>query len=44
MVLLHQPLLTESERVFSILTMSFGHVQDISMQDYGEYSLMPQFN
>ena len=44
MVLLGQPLLTESERVFSILTMSFGHVQDISMQDYGEYSLMSQFN
>ena len=33
-----------SERVFSILTTSFGHVQDRALQNYIECFLMLQFN
>lgn len=44
MVLVLQPSSAASERVFSILTMLFGHLQDIALQDYIECSLMLQFN
>ena len=36
--------IASSERVFSILTTSFGHLQDLALQDYIECSLMLQFN
>ena len=44
LVLLMQPSSASSERVFSILTMTFGHLQDLALQDYIECSLMLQFN
>ena len=43
-VLLLQPSSAASERVFSILTTSFGHVQDRALQNYIECFLMLQFN
>ena len=43
LVLLLQPSSAASERVFSIMT-SFGHLQDMALQDYIECSLMLQFN
>lgn len=44
LVLLLQPSSAASERVFSIMTSSFGHLQDMALQDYIECSLMLQFN
>ena len=44
LVLLMQPSSASSERVFSILTTTFGHLQDLALQDYIECSLMLQFN
>ena len=44
LVLLMQPSPASSERVFSILTTTFGHLQDLALQDYIECSLMLQFN
>ena len=44
LILLIQPSSASSERVFSILTTSFGHLQDLALQDYIECSLMLQFN
>ena len=44
LVLLMQPSSASSERVFSILTTTFGHLQDLALQDYIECSLMVQFN
>ena len=43
-VLLVQPSSAASERVFSILKVSFGPQQDHSLQDYIEASLLLQFN
>ena len=40
MVALVQPFSSAVERVFSILKASFGHLQDNSLQDYVESSLM----
>ena len=44
LILLIQPSSASSERVFSILTTLFGHLQDLVLQDYIECSLMLQFN
>lgn len=44
LILLMQPSSASSERVFSILTTAFGHLQDLALQDYIECSLMLQFN
>ena len=44
LVLLMQPSSASSERVFSILTTTFGHLQDLTLQDYIECSLLLQFN
>jgi len=44
LVLLLQPSSAASERVFSIMTSSFGHLKDMALQDYIECSLMLQFN
>ena len=44
LVLLMQPSSASSERVFSILTTTFGHLQDLALQDYIKCSLMLQFN
>ena len=44
LILLMQPSSASSERVFSILTTTFGHLQDLALQDYIECSLMLQFN
>ena len=44
MVALVQPSSAAVERVFSILKASFGHLQDNSLQDYVETSLMVQYN
>ena len=44
LVLLMQPSSASSERVFSILTTTFGYLQDLALQDYIECSLMLQFN
>ena len=44
MVVLVQPSSAAVERVFSILKASFGHLQDNSLQDYIESSLMLQYN
>ena len=43
-VLLLQPSSAAAERVFSLLKSSFGDLQDNSLQDYIESSLMLQFN
>ena len=44
LILLMQPLFASSERVFSILTMAFDHLQDLALLDYIECSLMLQFS
>ena len=44
MVVLVQPSSAAVQRVFSILKASFGHLQDNSLQDYIESSLMLQYN
>ena len=44
MVVLVQPSSAAVERVFSILKASFGHLQDNSLQEYIESSLMLQYN
>ncbi|KAK2564543.1 hypothetical protein P5673_011993 [Acropora cervicornis] len=44
LILLMQPSSASSERVFSILTTAFGHLQYLALQDYIECSLMLQFN
>ena len=44
LILLIQPSSASSERVFSVLTTLFGHLQDLVLQDYIECSLMLQFN
>lgn len=44
LILLMQPLSASYERVFSILTTAFDHLQDLALQDYIECSLMLQFN
>lgn len=44
LVLLMQPSSASSERVFPILTTTFGHLQALALQDYTECSLMLQFN
>ena len=44
MVALIQPSSGAVERVFSILTNTFGTQQDHSLQDYIEASLMLQYN
>ena len=44
LILLMQPSSASSEKVFSILTTAFGHLQDLALQDYIECSLMLQFN
>ena len=44
LILLMQPSSASSERVLSILTTAFGHLQDLALQDYIECSLMLQFN
>ena len=44
LILLMQPSSAASERVFSILTTTFSHLQDLALQDYIECSLMLQFN
>ena len=44
LILLMQPSSASSERVFSILTTAFGHLQNLALQDYIECSLMLQFN
>ena len=44
MVVLVQPSSAAVEIVFSILKASFGHLQDNSLQDYIESSLMLQYN
>ena len=44
LVLLIQPSSAAAERVFSILSSSFGDRQDCSLQDYVESSLMLQYN
>ena len=43
-ILLVQPSSAAAERVFSILTTSFGHLQNQSLSDYIELSLMLQYN
>ena len=43
-VLLIQPSSAAAERVFSLLTNSFGANQDLALQDYIESSLMLQYN
>ena len=43
-VLLIQPSSAAAERVFSLLSNSFGHHQDLALQDYIESSLMLQYN
>ena len=43
-ILLIQPSSAAAERVFSLLTNSFGNQQDSSLQDYIESSLMLQYN
>lgn len=44
LILLMQPSSASSERVFSILTTAFGHLQDLALQDYIVCSFMLQFN
>ena len=43
-VLLIQPSSAEAERVFSLLTCSFGAHRDSSLRDYLEASMMLQYN
>ena len=43
-ILLVQPSSAAAERVFSMLTTSFGHLQNQSLNDYIELSLMLQYN
>ena len=43
-VLLIQPSSAAAERVFSILSNSFGERQESSLQDYIECSIMLQYN
>ena len=43
-VALVQPSSAAAERVFSLLTCSFGAQQDLTLQDYIECSLMLQYN
>ena len=43
-ILLVQPSSAAAERVFCILTTSFGHLQSQSLNDYIELSLMLQYN
>ena len=44
LILLMQPSSASSERVFSILTMAFGHLHNLTLQGYIECLLMLQFN
>lgn len=44
LVLLMQPSSAAAERVFSILTNSFSHKQESSLEDYIELSIMLQYN
>ena len=43
-ILLVKPSSAAAERVFSIITTSFGHLQNQSLSDYIELSLMLQYN